>query len=119
MGVDAKALVATVDRYNELCEAGEDTDCGKDAQYLSALDDGTYYAVREYDMTRGNYGGIVTDTEGRVINTSDEAIPGLYAADIVSSGDSFGDYYPGSEALSVGIHMGYICGQNAAAYAAK
>ena len=119
MEVDETALLATVARYNELCEAGEDTDCGKDAQYLSAIDEGPFYAVREYDMTRGNYGGIVTDYDGRVINTEDEAIPGLYAAGIVSSGDTFGDYYPGGEALAVGVHMGYISGQNAAEYAAE
>lgn len=117
MGVDEKTLIATVARYNELCEAGEDTDCGKEAEYLSVLDEGPFYAVREYDMTRGNYGGIVTDYEGRVINEDDQAIPGLYAAGIISSGDTFGDYYPGGEALAVGLHMGYISGANAAVYA--
>ncbi len=118
MGVEEATLAATVTRYNELCEAGEDSDCGKDAEYLNALDVGPFYAVREYDMTRGNYGGIVTDYEGHVINNNDEIIPGLYAAGIISSGDTFGDYYPGGEALAVGVHMGYISGRNAAADAA-
>ena len=117
MGVDADALLATVARYNELCEAGEDTDCGKAAEYLSALDTGPFYAVREYDLTRGNYGGLVTDYDGRVISESGEAIPGLYAAGIVSSGDTFGDYYPGMEALGTGVFMGYISGANAADFA--
>ena len=117
MGVDADTLLATVARYNELCEAGEDTDCGKAAEYLSALDTGPFYAVREYDLTRGNYGGLVTDYDGRVISESGEAIPGLYAAGIVSSGDTFGDYYPGMEALGTGVFMGYISGANAADFA--
>ena len=41
-------------------------------------------------------------------------IPGLYATGIISSGDYFGDYYPGREALSLCAHGGYIAGTNAA-----
>ena len=119
MGVDAATLQATVDEYNLMCANGEDTDCGKAAEYLSAIDDGTYYAVKEYDLTRSNYGGIKTNTEGAVINSEGVAITGLYAAGIISSGDMFGDYYPGGEALAVGVYMGYICGTNAAISAMK
>ena len=119
MNVDAEKLQATIDRYNELCAAGEDTDCGKAAEYLSAIDDGTYYAVKEYDMTRSNYGGIKTGLNAAVLNEAGEEISGLYAAGIISSGDTFGDYYPGGEALAVGVYMGYIAGTNAAANAAK
>lgn len=116
MGVDAAALQATVDRYNELCASGEDTDCGKDAKYLSAIDDGTCYAVKEYDMTRSNYGGSKTEMDGAVLNEAGESIPSLYAAGIVPSGNALGDYYPGGEAFAIGVYMGYICGTNAAPY---
>ena len=109
-GLGAEALTATVDRYNELCEAGEDADFGKDAQYLDALDKAPFYAVKEYDMTRGNYGGILTNESFQVVDAEGEAIPGLYAVGIISSGDYFGDYYPGREALSLCAHGGYIAG---------
>lgn len=115
MGVDAAALSETIAHYNELCEAGEDTDFGKAADYLSAIDDGTYYAVKEYDMTRGNYGGILTSDSFEVIDADGNAIPGLYAAGLISSGDYFGDYYPGREALSLDAHAGYIAGMAATA----
>lgn len=118
MGVDAAALQATVDRYNEMCAAGEDADFGKSAEYLSAVDDGTYFAVKEYNMTRGNYGGILTNENAEVIDAEGNAIGGLYAAGIISSGAFFGDYYPGMEALGVGTYMGYIAGRNAAESAA-
>lgn len=101
-------------RYNELCNAQEDVDFGKDASYLKAIDDGVYYAVKEYNMTRGNYGGIVTNENAEVVDSDGNAIPGLYAAGIISSGAFFGDYYPGGEALGVGAHMGFIAGRNAA-----
>ena len=110
MGVDAEALAQTVERYNELCEAGEDADFGKDPQYLSPIDDGTYYAVKEYDMTRGNYGGILTNDSFQVVKEDGSVIDGLYAVGIISSGDYFGDYYPGREALSLCAHGGYIAG---------
>lgn len=117
IGIDAAALTATVDAYNALCEAGEDTQFGKDAQYLDPITEGKFYAVKEYDMTRGNYGGILTNERFEVVTDAGEAVPGLYAAGIISSGDYFGDYYPGREALSLCAHGGYIAGQNAAAAA--
>lgn len=119
MNVSADTLTATVEQYNKMVAQGEDTDCGKDAQYLDAIDDGTYYAVLLYDGTRGNYGGIVTNTEAEVVDEQGNAIAGLYAGGIVSSGAFFADYYPGGEALAVAAHMGYISGQNAAEYALK
>ena len=119
MNLDPGTVQATVDQYNKLCEAGEDTDHGKDAQYLSAIDEGPFYAVKEYDLTRGNYGGIETNLAGEVTDKDGNAIPGLYAAGIISSAGFFGDYYPGREALGVGAYMGFISGENAAKYAAK
>ena len=65
-------------------------------------------------MTRGNYGGILTDADFHVLTEKGEVIPGLFAAGIISSGDYFGDYYPGCEALSLCAHGGYIAGTNAA-----
>ncbi|OON86698.1 hypothetical protein BXO88_06815 [Oribacterium sp. C9] len=119
MNLDPATVQATVDQYNKMCEAGEDTDNGKDAQYLSAIDAGPFYAVKEYDLTRGNYGGIETNLAGEVTDKDGNAIPGLYAAGIISSAGFFGDYYPGREALGVGAYMGFISGENAAKYAAK
>jgi succinate dehydrogenase/fumarate reductase flavoprotein subunit/uncharacterized protein with FMN-binding domain len=119
MDVDASVLQASIDQYNAMCAAGEDTDFGKDAKYLSAIDDGTYYAVKEYDMTRGNYGGIETNANTEVIDKNGKAIPGLYAAGIISSAHVFGDYYPGREALALGAFNGFLSGQQAAANAAR
>ncbi len=114
--VDPEVLQNTIDEYNQLCKNEEDSQFHKDAQYLSALDDGTYYAVKEYNCTRGNYGGILTNQNGEVLREDNSIIKGLYAAGIISSGAYFGDYYPGCEALSLGAHMGYIVGFNAANY---
>ena len=114
IGIDPAVLEKTVADYNALCEAGEDTQFGKKADYLNPIKDGPFYAVKEYDMTRGNYGGILTNANFEVITESGEVIPGLFATGIISSGDYFGDYYPGREALSLCAHGGYIAGTNAA-----
>lgn len=118
-GMDADTLLATVSRYNEICASGEDTDFGKDASFLSAIDEGPYYAVLCYDCTRGNYGGILTDTNAAVINADGQAIGGLYAAGVISSGAFYGDLYPGGEALAVSSHMGFIAGREAAKFSAE
>jgi len=117
MEVDVDTLIATVEQYNKMCEQGEDTDCKKASEYLSTIEDGTYYAVLMYDATRGNYGGIVTNTEGAVVDADGNPITGLYAGGIIFSGAFFGDYYPGRQALAVASHMGYIAGYSAAEYA--
>jgi len=88
--------------------------CIPSGSYLSP-----FYAVKEYDLTRGNYGGIETNLAGEVTDKDGNAIPGLYAAGIISSAGFFGDYYPGREAFGVGAYMGFISGENAAKYAAK
>ena len=116
IGMSKEVLENAIDRYNSMCDNQKDTDCGKDSQYLSAIDDGTYYAVKEYNCTRGNYGGILTNENAEVIDQDGKTISGLYAAGIISSGSYFGDYYPGCEALAVGAHMGYIAGKNAYSY---
>ncbi|MBQ3703801.1 MAG: FAD-dependent oxidoreductase [Oscillospiraceae bacterium] len=117
IGIDPAVLTKTVEDYNALCEKGEDTQFGKKADYLNPIKDGPFYAVKEYDMTRGNYGGILTNADFQVTTQDGEVIPGLYAAGIISSGEYFGDYYPGREALSLCAHGGYIAGNNAAAAA--
>ena len=119
MKVDATVLAATVTRYNELCKAGRDDDFGKDPKYLDPIDDGTYYAVKEYDLTRGEYGGIVTNEKAQVVDKEGQPIKGLYAAGLISSGELLGDFYPGMEALGICSYMGYIAGREAAAEIAR
>lgn len=116
-GMDAATLNATIAQYNALAEQGEDTDRGKDAKYLDAIEEGPFYAVLLYNATRGNYGGIVTSPAAEVVDADGNAIAGLYAGGILSSGAFFADYYAGGEALAVAANMGYISGENAAAYA--
>lgn len=79
IGVDAQALQATVDRYNELADAGADTDFYKEPEYLYRIDTAPFYAmVRQYTIG-GTLGAIkVTDDCQAVSRETGEGIPGLY-----------------------------------------
>ena len=116
-GLPVDTVVASVARYNEMVAQGEDTDFGKAPELLDAIDEGPFYIALLYDATRGNYGGIATDKQGRVITKEGEAIPGLFAGGIISSGPYIGDFYPGRQAIAVAVHMGFLSGETAADYA--
>lgn len=113
-GIDPAVLTATVDRYNELCEAGEDTDFGKDAELMVPIKTAPFYAVRSYCVTRGMAGGIKTTTAAEVVREDGSIIPGLYASGAIASRPFYGGAYQGAAALSVAGNMGYIAGENAA-----
>ncbi len=118
MELDPEVVKKEVDRYNELAKAGEDTDFGKDPKFLKEFKaEGPYYAALMYDATRGVFGGIKTSPRAEVVDKDGHAIPGLYASGVISSGQFFGDFYPGRQAIGVAGYMGYIAGENASAFA--
>lgn len=79
MGVDPDSLVETVEEYNEVCAAGEDTDFFKKAEYLLPLSEGPFYAFKFDPLVVCAIGGLVTDTRNRVLDAEKRPIPGLYA----------------------------------------
>lgn len=117
-GMDIETAKASIERYNELARAGEDTDFFKSPQRLFALENGPFYAAEcGCALTLGNLGGLESDEECHVYNTDRELIPGLYAAG-ATQGGRFAVQYPISlKGLSCGMCMVYgkIAGENAAA----
>lgn len=117
-GMDVETAKASIERYNELARAGEDTDFFKSSQRLFALENGPFYAAEcGCALTLGNLGGLESDEGCHVYNTDRELIPGLYAAG-ATQGGRFAVQYPISlKGLSCGMCMVYgkIAGENAAA----
>lgn len=69
-----------------------------------------------YAVTCGitfTYGGIAVDTAGRVLDTEDEPIPGLYATGEITGG-FFYENYPGGAGLMRGAVFGRLAGACAA-----
>ena len=97
LGYPADELAATVDRYNQLCHEGVDKDFYKDPQYLFALENPPYYAVKQIGGSLfETWGGVVTDDDWRVLDDNLDVIPGLYAAgENVAGGASVAFAIPG------------------------
>ena len=88
-GMDVETAKASIERYNELARAGEDTDFFKSPQRLFALENGPFYAAEcGCALTLGNLGGLESDEDCHVYNTDRELIPGLYAAGATQGGRS-------------------------------
>ena len=115
--MDADAAKASIDRYNELCKAGEDTDFGKSAKRLFALENGPFYAAEcGCALTLANLGGLESDENCHVYSTEREIIPGLYVCG-APQGGRFNVQYPISlKGLSESMCMFYgrVAGTNAA-----
>lgn len=117
-GMDVEAAKASIERYNKLAHAGEDTDFFKSSQRLFALETGPFYAAEcGCALTLGNLGGLESNEDCHVYNADRELIGGLYVAG-ATQGGRFAVQYPISlKGLSAGMCMVYgkIAGENAAA----
>jgi tricarballylate dehydrogenase len=127
LDMNADALEKTVSDYNAAVQ---------DTHYNPAILDGkttigitpekTNWALRldkppytGYAVTCGitfTFGGLKIDTTGRVIDTQDKPIPGLYAAGELVGG-IFYENYPGGSGITNGFVFGKIAGTGAAAHA--
>ena len=117
LGLPVEKTVETFNRYNELCEKGEDVDFGKPAKYLHAFKTAPFWGTRRHIRCSSITAGVLTDEYGRVTTEDGKVIKGLYAAGNLG-GQFFGapDYpffHPG---LSLGhaVTFGYIAGEHAA-----
>lgn len=83
MGVPARTLRQTLDRFNELTIEGVDSDFQafgpKTSPKPKPIDSPPYYATRFFPITRKSMGGIRVDTQCRVLTSAGEPIPNLFA----------------------------------------
>ena len=128
LDIDADALERTISEYNAAVQ---------NTHYNPAILDGkgtvgitpakSNWALRldkppytGYVVTCGitfTFGGLKIDTTGRVIDTQDRPIPGLYAAGELVGG-IFYENYPGGSGITNGFVFGKIAGTGAAEHAA-
>ena len=118
-GFDPATLAATVARYNELVDGGEDLDYGKDPAYLAyKVEEGPFYALECCVAVLSTTGGLFVDPHMRALTTEMAAVPNLYCVGSMASGAYYGSLpgYPDYEgaALSFAYTSGYIAGKEAA-----
>ncbi len=95
-------LEATVEKYNALCEAGEDTEFYKSPYLLHKLSGDTFY-VFEYEASIwSTFGGVKTDEYCRVLAADQSVIKGLYVAG-VDNGSLYCSPYYENEGASLGV----------------
>lgn len=114
IGVPAAALTASVERFNALAAAGEDSDFGRGRdEYDRYFADPVLVPVTEPPFTAarlvlsdlGTKGGLVTDADARVLDAAGQPLPGLYAIGNASASLT-GRVYPGPGA-PIGTAMAF------------
>ena len=79
VGVPADALIASVERYNELVDAGFDEDFGKNPQYLKKIEQAPFWGARKHIRVSALCAGMTVNENYQVITTEGEVIPHLWA----------------------------------------
>ncbi|MCD8336503.1 MAG: flavocytochrome c [Lachnospiraceae bacterium] len=114
LGLDADALQATIDQWNADCEAGADSQFGRE-ENLNKLE-GTLYG---YNFGVGAHyfmGGILINEYTQVVDTNGEAIVGLYAAGEVTGG-FHGNYRVDGSGTADAFVFGRLAGKYSTEYA--
>ncbi len=116
IGCDEAELQNTIDRYNSYCKTGYDADFLKDPRFLRSIDTPPYYVYQGPSGIDTCIGGLLIDNHQRVLDTESYAIPGLYAAGVLTSGWCAGNYaFFGSE-MSYTIYSGRSAAESAYQY---
>ena len=99
----ADELRATVERYNQMAVAGNDTDFGKPAKDMLALVRPPYYGVTYGGWLLTTMDGLRINENIQVVDMNGAPIEGLYAAGDVAGGFFANNFYP---ELVVGVAVG-------------
>lgn len=92
-GTDKETFLATCEHYNELFDAQEDTDYGKEAYRLSELRTPPFYGCWFGGSLLGTLDGLRINAKMQVLDSNYEVVPGLYAVGD-ASGSFFNTNYP-------------------------
>lgn len=115
LGLDGATVQATLDAYNAMAEAGEDTEFGKKAENLLPITQAPFYVLTMSVTSHGSFGGYRVNTDFQVLDTDGVPIPNLYSAGEVCSGTFIYDEYPaGGCGLNWAYTSGRFSGENAA-----
>jgi succinate dehydrogenase/fumarate reductase flavoprotein subunit/uncharacterized protein with FMN-binding domain len=115
--------IKSVERYNELCKAGDDVDYCKSARYLVPIEEGPFYVSMQttaglYNCGLNTITGLVVNGNMQVLNADrSKVIPGLYAVGNCM-GQRFGNAYSCPSAgnnMGNAMTTGRVAGKHAAA----
>ncbi|MDB5857847.1 MAG: putative dehydrogenase [Ramlibacter sp.] len=134
IGVDPTQLEATVQKFNQGAQRGEDPDFGKGADAhskfrgdqsrqpnpaIAPIGDGPYYAVAIHPGDLSTVGGLETNGRAQVLDTAGQPIPGLFAAGLDMNSMMRGRYPGGGSSIGPAMTFGYIAARQMAKSSAK
>ena len=129
-GIDAAALIDTVQRYNQQAEQGVDEDFAKgQTPYNRIQGDASratpnpcmapvlrapFYAVRVVAGSLGTFAGLPVTPQAQVLDAQQRPIDGLYACGNDASSMMGGHYPSGGITLGPAMTFGFLAAQHAA-----
>lgn len=102
LGINAENFVKTCERYNELADAGEDVDFGKESFRLSHMSTPPYYGAKMGGLLLCTFDGIEVNEKAQALDENNQPIEGLYVIGN-DMGGFFANSYPN---LAVGCAAG-------------
>ena len=111
-GVDPAGLVTTVERWNQMCDEGTDSDFNYRST-MNKFETAPYYLGQCVPSVHHTMGGVHIDTDARAVKTTGETVPNLFAAGEVTGG-IHGTNRLGSDAVCDCITFGRVAGASAA-----
>ena len=113
IGVPADALQETIDNYNAMVNAGEDTDFHTAIDRMDVIDEGPYYAFILKPITFSSLVSVKVDGNGHVLKEDGEAIPNLFAAGDMVLGGNITSYYFDARGVGTAMYSGDLTGRTA------
>ena len=129
IGVDAAALKATIEVFNDSARNGEDPAFGKGSKAYNRyqgdalnepnpcvrpLETGPFYAIKLVIGDIGTFAGLATDAQTRVLDAGKQPIKGLYAVGNDAASVMGGNYPGAGITLGPALTFGYVAGMTLA-----
>ncbi len=114
-GMDPDVFQATVKEYNTYVDKKHDDQFAKRPEYLKAVKEGPFYAIKSVASSLGTLGGIKANEKFQVVSQDEKPIPGLYAAGS-DVGGMYGDSYDlimAGSTVGFAVNSGRIAAENA------
>lgn len=117
MGVPHEELARSLERWNNACAAGLDTDFGRLPETMVPISKPPFYFTEIYPVVINTQGGPVHNVHQQILNPFGEPIARLYAAGEL--GSKFGHLYVGGGNLAECFVGGWTAGRHAASLDAR
>jgi len=112
LGAEEAVLRATIERWNTLCDAGEDADFGRPSPSMMKIAKPPFHYAEVWPICSNTHGGPVHNAQQQIMDVFGQPIPRLYAAG--EMGGVFGHLYLAGGNMAECFVGGWIAGRHAA-----